>query len=241
MFNIYNLGIGDDMKNNMKGIIQLVLSILVFVLFHFFYWKVLHLFGFNPTGVVYEIMNFIKYLLITIIVFVIYYSNIRHGQARFNKTILNNIIYSVACFVFLIVITILLHELLNYIGESRGITVGYNFTNYFKQKFTLSFALNLVVDAIFIPFLLCIVFPLGFSNIFKRSGTASILSGLTYGVIKAVSYNASFEFALYHALTPAVVIMLLTYLYKTNQNIWSVVITYIMYVLIGVFAINYIV
>lgn len=229
------------MKNNMKGIIQLALSILIFVLFHFFYWKVLHLFGFYPKGMIYEIMNFIKYALISIVVFVIYYGNIRHGQSRFNKTLLNNIIYSVACFVFLIVITILLHEFLNYIGNARGIEVGYNFTNYFKQQFTLSFALNLIIQCIFIPFLLCVVFPLGFSNIFKRTGTACILSGLTYGIIMAISYGSSFEYALYHALTPAVVIMLLTYLYKTNQNIWSVIITYIMYVLIGVFAINYIV
>ncbi|MCX4364848.1 MAG: hypothetical protein OSJ70_03650 [Bacilli bacterium] len=228
------------MKNNMKGIIQLALSILIFILFHFFCWKVLGLFGFYPEGMIYEIMNFIKYTLITVIVFVIYYGNIKHGQSRFNKTLLNNIIYSVACFVFLIIITIILHEVLNYIGSSRGIKIGYNFTNYFNQKFTLSFALNLIIECIFIPFLLCVVFPLGFSNIFKRSGTASILSGLTYGVIVAISYNSSFEYALYHALTPAAVIMLLTYLYKTNQNIASVIVTYIMYVLIGVFAINYI-
>lgn len=228
------------MKNNLKGMIQLALSILVFILFHFFYWRVLGLFGFYPKGIVYEIMKFIKYTLISIIVFVIYYGNIKHGQSRFNKTLVNNIIYSVACFVFLIIITILLHEALNYIGSSRGIKIGYNFVNYFNQKFTLSFALNLVIECIFIPFLLCVVFPLGFSNIFKRSGTASVLSGLTYGIIVAVSYNASFEYALYHALTPAVVVMLLTYLYKTNQNIWSVIITYIMYVLIGIFAINYI-
>ncbi len=228
------------MKNNMKGIIQLALSILIFILFHFFYWKVLGLFGFYPEGMIYEIMNFIKYTLITVIVFVIYYGNIKHGQSRFNKTLLNNIIYSVACFVFLIIITIILHEVLNYIGSSRGIKIGYNFTNYFNQKFTLSFALNLIIECIFIPFLLCVVFPLGFSNIFKRSGTASILSGLTYGVIVAISYNSSFEYALYHALTPAAVMMLLTYLYKTNQNIASVIVTYIMYVLIGVFAINYI-
>lgn len=228
------------MKNNMKGIIQLALSILIFILFHIFYWWVLNLFGFYPTGITYEIMNFIKYTLISIIVFVIYYGNIKHGQSRFNKTLVNNIIYSVACFVFLIIITILLHKALNYIGSSRGIEIGYNFTNYFNQKFTLSFALNLIIECIFIPFLLCVVFPLGFSNIFKRSGTASILSGLTYGVINAISYKATFEYALYHALTPAIVVMLLTYLYKTNQNIWSVVITYIMYVLIGIFAINYI-
>lgn len=229
------------MKNNMKGIIQLVLSILIFILFHFFYFQFLGLFSFYPTGILYEIVNFIKYLLISIIVFVIYYGNIKHGQTKFNKTFLNSLIYSVACFVFLIVITIILHEVLNYLGNSRGISISYNFTNYFSQQFTLSFALNLIIECIFIPFLLCIIFPLGFSNIFKRSGVASFLSGLTYGIICAIGYHSSLEYAIYHALTPALIVVLLTYLYKTNQNIWSVIITYAMYVLIGVFAINYII
>ena len=118
--------------------------------------------------------------------------------------------------------------------------MSYGFTNYFTKQFTLSFALNLITECAFIPFLLCVIFPLGFSNIIKRSGTASIIAGLVYGIIYAISLNASFEYALFHALTPACIIMLLTYLYKTNQNIWSVIITYAFYVLFGIFAINYI-
>jgi uncharacterized membrane protein (UPF0136 family) len=85
-----------------------------------------------------------------------------------------------------------------------------------------------------------VIFPLGFSRIFKKNGSASIVSGLTYGIIYGISLNTSFEVALFSSLTPAIVVALLTYLYKTNQNIWSVIITYICYVLFGIFAINYI-
>lgn len=229
------------MKSKTMGIVQLALSILIFVLFHFFYWKILGLFGLHFSGIAYEIANFVKYLLITLIVFVVYYKNIKAGKNKFNKTFLNSFIYCLACFVFLIVITILLHNFLNYIGNPRGISIGYDFTNYFKHKFTLSFALNFIVDCIFVPFLLCVIFPLGFSNIIKRSMSASFTSGLVYGIIYAIGLNSSFEYALFHALTPACLIMLLTYLYKTNQNIWSVIITYVCYVLFGIFAINYIV
>jgi len=229
------------MKNNMKGIIQLALSILVYILLDHYFFFILGKVGLHLKGTAWLIANTIKYLLISGIIFAIYYGNIRHGQNKFNKAMLNNIIYSVACFVFLVVVTIVLHNLINYIGKPRGIEIGYHFTNYFNQRFTLSFALNLIIECVFMPFLLCVIFPLGFSNIFKRSGTASFLSGLTYGVIYAINLNTYFERALLLSITPAILIMLLSYLYKTNQNIWSVIVTYALYVLIGAFAINYIV
>lgn len=224
------------MKGKVGGIVQLGLSILVLWLVHTFYFKVFGLFGIHFSGTAYLIANTIKYALMSIIVFVIYHSNIKAGKNKFNKTLLNSIIYSVACFVFLIVITIGLHELLKYVGHP----VSYTFTNYFDNHFDLEFALNFLIETIFMPFLLCVIFPLGFSNIFKKDGSASLLTGLTYGIIYGISLNTSFEVALFSSLTPAIVVALLTYLYKTNQNIWSVIITYICYVLFGIFAINYI-
>ena len=235
----YNFIIGDDMKG--KSIIQLALSILIFVLFHLFYWKVFAWLGLHFSGMMYDIMNFIKYFLLSAIIFVIYSGSIRAGKSRYKKGMLNNIIYSVACFVFLIIVTIVLHDVLNFLSTSTGVKVGYHFTNYFQSKFTIGFALNLVVECIFIPFLLCVIFGVGFSSLFKGSGFASFMSGLTYGVIYALGLNTSFLNALINSLTPAVIVFLLTYLYRTNNNIWSVIITYAIYVLAGIFAINYIV
>ena len=237
---IYTFIIGGCMKGKSMGIIQLLLSLLIMFLFNAFYWKILSLFGLRLSGDAYIIADFIKNLLMTIIIFVIYYRNIKAGKTRFNKTFLNSFIYSVSCFVFLLVITIVLHEVLNYFGNPRGISIPYRFTNYFNAKFTLSSALNLIVDAVFMPFLLCVVFPLGISSVIKKSGSASLIAGVVYGIIYAIRLNTSIEVALFVALTPAVIVMMLTYLYKTNQNIWSVIITYICYVLFGVFAINYI-
>lgn len=238
---IYNLNIGDSMKSKTLAIIQLVMSILLYVLVDGYFFKVLGLFGLHFKGLAYEIANTIKYLLITLVIFVIYYKNIKAGKTKFGKTWINSLIYCVACFVFLILVTIVLHDFLNYIGNPRGISIGYKFTNYFDNRFTLSFALNLVVECIFMPFLLCIIFPLGFSNVIKKSSTASLVSGLTYGIVYGVMLHTSFENAIFYSLTPAILVALLTYLYKTNQNIWSVIVTYICYVLFGIFAINYIV
>lgn len=229
------------MKAHGLGIVQLVLSIVLYILVNTYFFKVLGLIGLHFNGLAYEIANFIKYLLITVIIFVIYYRNIKSGKTKFGKTWLNSFIYCVACFVFLVLVTIILHDLLNYIANPRGINIGYSFTNYFDNRFTFSFALNLVIECIFMPFLLCIIFPLGFSNVIKKYGTASLVAGITYGIVHGVMLNTSFVNALFLSLTPAVLVALLTYLYKTNQNIWSVIITYICYVLFGIFAINYIV
>lgn len=228
------------MKGKAGGIIQLLLSILVMFLFYKFYFKIFGVFGIKFSGTAYEIADFVRHILVAVIIFVIYYKNIKAGQNKFNKTFLNSLIYSVACFVFLIIITILVNKLVNYIGNPRGIVIGYNFTNYFDNHFNLKFALNFIEDAILIPFLLCILFPLGLSNIFKKEGTASIACGLIYGILYGVSLNTSFQMALFQSITPALIMVMLTYLYKTNHNIWSVVITYICYVLFGIFAINYI-
>ena len=227
------------MKGRIGGIVSLALSIAVILIFHFFYFKVLGIFGLHFSGNAYLIANFIKYAIVCTIIFVIYYRNIRAGQHSFNKTLLNSIIFSVACFMCLIFITIAMNKLLNYLGNPRGIEIGYNFTNYFNKHFDLAFALNLIKECVFMPFLLCVIFPLGFSNIFKKGGSASFLSGITYGILYGITLNTSFEVALFHSLTPAMLVVMLTYLYKTNKNIWSVIITYACYVLFGAFAINY--
>ena len=75
------------MKDKTMGIVQLILSILVILLFNEFYFKVLSLFGLHFSGTAYVVANFIKHLLITLIVFAIYYRNIKTGKNRFSKTI----------------------------------------------------------------------------------------------------------------------------------------------------------
>ena len=228
------------MKGKVGGIVQLLLSILVIFLFHNLYFNILGVFGFHFTGISYEIVNFIKYLLVCIIVFVIYHGNVKKGQNKFNKALLTSILFSAACFIFLVTITILINKLVNYFGNPNGINIGYGFTNYFDNSFNLSFALNFIREAIFIPFLLCIIFPLGFSNIIKKDGTATLICGIVYGILYGISLKTNLQTAIFHSITPAILMATLTYLYKMNNNIWTVYITYVCYVLFGIFAINYI-
>ena len=224
------------MKDRIGGIIQLALSILTFILFNMFYFKLINLFNLKIST---DILKFIEYLLISIIVFIIYFKEIKAGQHKYKSTLLNSVVYSIACFAVLNVGTVLIHKFLEYVGTPKGITVEYGLTNYFTKTFTLSSALNLIENAILIPFLLCVIFPLGFSNIFKGTKTSMIISGSAYALLTVLYSHYTIEGAIYALLTPFVIVMLLTYLYKTNNNIWSCIITYCMYVVFGIFLIQY--
>ena len=223
-------------KGTGKGIIQLLLSIAVMVLFQLFYFKVLSIAGLHLSGMAYEIADLIRYVVVTLIVVIIYHGNIRAGRSKFNKNFLNSLIYAIACFVVLVLITIGIHTLVN---KYSGVHIDYSFTNYFAKTFEVGLIFRIIKEVIIIPFLLCIIFPLGFSSIIKNSFAASFLAGLTYGIIYAIGLHVSFESAIFLALTPALVVFSLTYLYKANNNIWTVYITYVLYILFGSFAINY--
>ena len=223
-------------KGTGKGIIQLLLSILIMVLFQMFYFKVLSFAGLHLTGIAYEIADLIKYVVVTLIVVIIYHGNIKTGRSKFNKNFLNSLIYSVACFVVLILITIGIHTLVN---KYSGVHINYSFTNYFSKTFEVGLIFKIIKEVIIVPFPLCIIFPLGFSSIIKSTFAASLLAGLTFGIIYAIGLHTSLDSAVFLSLTPALVVFSLTYLYKANNNIWTVYITYVLYVLFGSFAINY--
>ena len=229
-------------KSSGRGIIELLLSIGIILIFHFFYFKIFNLLNINLNGIMYEIANFIKYVLMSVIIFIIYRSNINSGKNKFNSSLVNSLIYSVACFVVLILITVLLHKGINMLSDSTGFIHTYNFNNYFNNSFSISTILSLIIDAIFIPFLICVIFPLGISNIISSKVGASFISGLLYGIFYIVINTSGISLinGILLAIVPFGIIFFLTYLYKTNGNIFTVMITYSIYILFGTFAINYV-
>jgi membrane protease YdiL (CAAX protease family) len=87
----------------------------------------------------------------------------------------------------------------------------------------------MAIDLVFIPFIVTVIYVLGVSNIIKNKTTASVVSGILYGVIHIMNYNCSLECSFFIVLIPSIIIMLLTYLYKTTNNIWMVFISYILF------------
>jgi len=236
MYHNYNVNIGDDMKNDsVKGIIQLVLAVLFCYAFeHFFFWA-LGKIGLHFSGDMYLIMNTIKYAILCVIVYIIYQSKIKSSKNKFNKSIITSAIFSIGSFVLLVFVNFILHKA---IGTVHALD-GYGFSDYFSQSFNLGLALNLIVNVIFKPFLLVVVFCLGVSNIVRKVWPCSILAGILFGLFYAFNLNASIETAFWLSIIPSCVVLLSTYFYKTTQNIWMVYISYVLYIGCGIFVLRY--
>ena len=236
MYDIYNGIIGDVMKNDsVKGIIQLVLSVLVYYILENYFFFLLGKIGIHLSGDIYNYACFGRYVLICVIIYILYRSNLHGSKTRFTKSLITSLILSTGTFILMVFVNFLLHKA---IGAFHPVN-GYGFVNYFGHSFSISYALGLITDVILRPFLLVVIFSLGVSNIFRHVSTASIVSGLLYGVVMMLGLNCSIDQAIWVVLIPSLIMMLVTYLYKTTGNIWMVYIAYALYVGCGFYVIRY--
>lgn len=222
-------------SDGIKGIIQLVLSVaLYFLIDNYLFW-LLGKIGIHFTGDLYMIASFVKYLVICILIYIIYRPQIHTAKNKFVKSILVSAIFAVGSAVLLVFVNFLLHRL---IGTFHAIG-GYGFINYFNQAVSLNTIFSVVINVILIPFIVIMIFPLGVGNIIKSPMGASIVAALLYGVIYAIGLNTSIENAFWLTVVPALIMMLITYIHKTAQNIWMVYISYVLYVGLGTFVLRY--
>lgn len=223
------------MKSKTAGFIRLIISIVLLLVFHYFYYDILSLIGIKVNGDIKVITDLIKYLLLASITFGMYFTSIKSGRNRYEKSLFSSILYSVVCLVFLVVITILVHEGLKKIGKP----IPYMFTDYFNIPLSMNYIYKFASEVILMPFILVMIFPLGFSQSFKSSFTASLLAGLSYGILYGFLNNLSLNAMLLNGITPAIIIAFLTGLYRNTKNIWTVYITYSCYILFGIYILGY--
>lgn len=225
------------MNENIKGLIKLILSILIYYVLNIFYFKLLGLVGLHFTGDAYTIANFIKYLIMALIVGILYHGDINLSIHKYHKTILTSLIFTVGTVVLLVFLNVVLHKLISSLG---GMTTGYGFTNYFQNTLTLSSALEIIEQCIIIPFLVVVIFSLGVSKVIRNINAYSIISAILYGLLLGLTLNTTFYVALMSVIVPSVIILLLTYIYKANSSIWMCIISYILYITFGAFIVGYV-
>ena len=211
------------MKNeNIKGVIQLVISIAIYYLLEHYFYDVISLVGIKG-----DLANFIvslRYPIRCLLIFLIYRDNIHSSKNKYNKSLIMSVIFSLGTFVVLALADYLLVKVI-----STFHSVEYGFTNYFGNAFDWNDVYPIAIDLVFIPFIVTVIYVLGVSNIIKNKTTASVVSGILYGAIHIMNYNCSLECSFFIVLIPSIIIMLLTYLYKTTNNIWMVFISYILF------------
>lgn len=224
------------MKNeSIKGLLKLIISILIYYLIDNYFLYVLGLIGIKSSNSNILIFNTIKYIIIVLLVYLIYHGAINGSKNKFGKSKIMSIIFSLGSFVLLVFINSLLHKFLPSIGINVS---GGEFISYFDNTFNLNSALSLFIDVILKPFLLVVIFPLGFSNVIKNISGASFLSGFVYAIVYGISLHTTFENAFLIVLIPSIIIVILTYLYKSSNNIWMVYISYALYIMFGIYIIG---
>jgi hypothetical protein len=224
------------MKNeSLKGIIQIVLGALFCYGFEKYFFVLLGKVGLHFSGDLYLILNAVKYGIMCIVVYILYHAKIRSSKNKFTKSLITSAIFSIGSFVLLVFVNFILHK---GIGSFHPLS-GYGFSNYFGSSFNLGTCINILINVVFKPFLLIVLFCLGISNIIRKVWSSAILSGLLFGIFYMVTVGVSFEVAFWLALVPSIIVGLSTYFYKTTQNIWMVYIAYVLYVGLGVFVLGY--
>jgi len=223
------------MKNiNTYEIFRLIASILIYYLISNYFNVVLSWLNITINESV--IITFIKYLLIVILIYIINRDalNIKAYNSK-NKRV-TNLIFSIGLFVILVLINFLIHMITKEIGT---FITPYGFNNYFPSIFNLSSALNLIVECILIPFLVIVVFPVNFGKAIKKEFTSVVLSGICYGLFLGLPMHLGFMETLSLVLTPSIIIMFLTYIYRHNRNAWILIISFILYKMLGVYIMRY--
>ena len=224
------------MKNeSVKGVLQLLFSVAIYYLFTNYFFYFLSKVGINFEGDMYNYVSFGRYVLMCILIYLIYRSNIHGSKSKYSKTFITSAIFSIGSFVLLVFVNFLLHK---FIGSFHEVS-GYGFVDYFNDPFSISYLLRLIIDIVLKPFLIIVIFSLGTSNIVKKISSASIVSGLLYGGVLMLGYSNPIDVSFWLVLIPSIVLMLVTYLYKTTNNIWMIYIAYVLYVGFGTYVLRY--
>lgn len=238
MCQFYNVIMVMLVKNeSLKGILKLVLSIVIYIFIDNYLFDVLDKIGIHFTGDLGNYLRSARWLLICAFLFVIYRGEILASKSRYNKSPIVNVIFCIGAFVMLVFATYLCNKIV--VGIDKAYV--YTFTNFLEEKFSINHLIGTAIDVIARPFVVTVIFVLGVSNIIKKTGVASLISGVLYilYMVFAVGYNCSIDRAIMITLVPSITIMLLTYLYKTTNNIWLVYISYALYILLGVQVLRY--
>lgn len=219
----------------LKGIIQFVITLGFMVLLELFFFSVLSHFGLKITGSLVPVMGLVKYVLILAVVLIVYHGDIFVGKSRFNKSLLTSLIIAIVTLIVMVVLTIIVRKVLN----GFDIPVDLGFTNYFNGPMTFNRALDMIINCFIKPCLICSIFVLGISNIIRKEFIAMLLSGVAYCVYLAFMSHIPFDMSLLYLLIPVVNVIALTYLYKSTGNIFTCIVTYVLYFLCGSLIIGY--
>ena len=140
-------------SNGIKGVIQLILSVVLYFLIDNYLFWLLGKIGIHFTGDLYMIASFVKYLVICLFIYLIYRPQIHSSKNKFVKSLLVSGIFAVGTAVLLVFVNFLLHRLIG----TFHVVGGYGFINYFDQAVSINTILSVIINVILILFSLLVI------------------------------------------------------------------------------------
>src|SRR5574344_487315 len=224
--------IGVHMKSFLAYLFKFILSAAILLFAEKYFMALLSMMGINVSNLSnfsQVLINFILYLLIAFMLFIIYREEIKSDLDRFKHKFSKNLVYSIMAFAILIVLVLIVDYLAKVIG--KNLNVIYNpivYYNPFNETLNLTNIINFMTIYILKPFIYVVTFVLGIGNLFNNK-SAIILSGIAYGAFIGYGMSGSITYLIINLVVSFVIFTFLGYLYDKNDNIMFSLMPYIFY------------
>ena len=214
------------MKDFLVNLIKLILSVLVITFTEEYFYKLLDLLKLSINS------KSIVSLIVYIIIFIIYKSEITAAFTKYKHKLTTNIFYSIICFIVLFIAMMIINYLVAALAKGFNITYeGLSFINIFDYQFSFDLIVMIIKNIIIGPFIKVVVFVLGINNMCSKK-TGIFFSGLLYSlyaIYVMCHFNASIGYVLVNMIPYYLLFNILSFIYKKNNNIGYSIVSYILY------------
>lgn len=224
------------MKKAFINIIKLLLSIVIVLFIEEYFFKFAALIGLTLTKTTF--VTLIIYIIEFVLIFIIYGEELRSAFSKYRSKIGNNLLYSTIAFVVLFIAMMITSYIVKIIANGMNVVYeGLQFTNVFNKPFTLDLIITIIVSILIIPFVKVTIFVLGINNLFT-SKFGIFISGLSYALYNAFLMGGKLASVFVACLDDMVLFVILSYIYRKNDNIAFSIITFILYELLSILLMN---
>lgn len=224
------------MKKSFVNLIKLFLSIIITLFIEEYFFKCTSLIGLKLTETAF--IKLIIYIIEFIIIYIIYKDEINSGFSKYQNKFANNILTTLISFIILFIAMMITNYIVKLIAANLSVTYhGLNYINVFEKNFDLDLIVVIIKDIIIVPFVIVSIFVLGINNLIGGK-TSSLLSGAAYYIYNAFVLGGKFSNLFIDVIDEFVLVFILSYIYKKNNNIAFSIVTFILYELFAGVLVN---
>ena len=219
------------MKEFFINIVKLLLSIIIIFFIEKFFFEFTSFLGLKLTEN--TLVTLIIYIIEFTLIFIIYSNEIKSAFSKYQNKLGSNMLYTLISFIVVFITMMITNYIVKLIASNLNITYnGLNLINIFDKTFNFDLIVLFLKSIIIIPFVKVVIFVLGINNLVKGKAS-TIISGLTYALYEGFLIGGKFGNVFIDVIDEFVLFIILSYIYKKNNNIAFSIITFILYELLS--------